>query len=87
MTATDGPSAAIPRPLHEIADDIRRNWPKVYFGAEPYINAMRYLSTLDDIYIHEPARDIVTRFLSNAATWRGDDARRVKAELNAMLGR
>ena len=30
----------MPRPLKEIVLDIRKNWFKVYFGAEPYLKAM-----------------------------------------------
>jgi hypothetical protein len=32
----------------------------------------------------DSAESIVAYFLSNAATWRGADARRIKAELKAL---
>lgn len=73
------------RPLATIAADIRRHWPKPYFGAVPYLTAMRDLGTMQDMYYLDDARSVVMYFLSNATTWRGEDARRIKAELNKML--
>lgn len=72
------------RPLHEIADEIRRDWSPVYYGARPYLDAMRYLDTMAQSYGHDSARDIVVRFLTNARTWKGDTARRIKTELKEM---
>lgn len=75
-----------PRPLFEIAEEIEENWQnqsKVH--ARPYIKAMTWLQTMDDHYFHESAEEIVLRFLANAQTWRGETARRIKAELKAML--
>lgn len=73
------------RPLYQIADEIRQDWKKVYFGAVPYLEAMRSLSSLSDNYGYDSADSIVRYFLSNAATWKGDTARRIKAELKAAL--
>ena len=72
------------RPLSQIAAEIQQDWRKPYFGAIPYINAMRSLHSMSDKYCAEDAQTIVLYFLSNAATWRGEVARRVKAELKAM---
>jgi hypothetical protein len=74
-----------PRPIHEIADEIGRNWKNVYFGAVPYLNAMQYLESITDKFGEDDADEVIIYFLSNAKTWRGDVARRVKAELNGML--
>lgn len=75
------------RPLDEIAREIEADWDgKMYFGAVPYVEAMRDLNSIDDMYGCDRARDIVNYFLANARTWRGETARRVKAELKAMLG-
>ena len=74
-----------PRLICDIAREIRRVWPKVYFGAVPYLQAMRGLGTIDDSYGYDGGSSIVTHFLANAATWRGEDAKRIKAELKAML--
>lgn len=72
------------RPLHEIADEIRRDWTRPYFGAVPYLEALRHLGSINDSYGYDDARSIVAYFLSNATTWRGETARRVKAELRAL---
>ncbi len=76
---------ATTRALKAIAADITDNWPKVYFGAVPYLDAMKALTSIDDRYYEDSARSVVRYFLANAGTWRGDDARRIKAELKAML--
>jgi hypothetical protein len=53
--------------------------------AKPYVDAMSDLHTLDDKYYGDRAVEVVARFLGVAGTWRGPVAKRVKAELNAML--
>lgn len=73
------------RQIHEIAAEIRRDWAKPYFGAVPYLDAMRSLSTVEDSFYHDDARSVILYFLSNATTWKGETARRVKAELKAMV--
>ncbi|QJD50296.1 hypothetical protein SEA_IWOKEUPLIKEDIS_93 [Mycobacterium phage Iwokeuplikedis] len=73
------------RPLHVIAREIRKTWPKVYFGAVPYLEAMAALGSVHDNYGYDSGDSIVRYFLSNASTWRGEDARRIKAELKAMV--
>lgn len=73
------------RPLYEIAAEIKKEWTNPYFGAVPYIGAMKHLESIKDRFLHDDARDIVLRFLSNASTWRGPIARRVKAELKEIL--
>lgn len=74
------------RELHEIAAEITDDWTAPYFGAVPYLKAMRCLRTPADFYGLDHAEDIVIRFLANATTWRGDTARRVKRELKALFG-
>ena len=74
------------RPLYEIAKEIRSDWgSKIYFGAKPYLSAMMSLNSVDDKYGLDDARSIVNYFLANASTWRGEVAKRVKAELKAMI--
>lgn len=73
------------RPLFEIADEIKRDWKRPYFGAVPYLDAMASLVHISDKYGYDTADDIVRYFLANANTWRGETARRVKAELKGML--
>jgi len=72
------------RSLSTIAKDIRTDWKKPYFGAVPYLDAMRDLNDINDKYGFDSARSIVQYFLANAGTWRGDTAKRIKAELKAM---
>lgn len=75
-----------PRTLRAIAGEIQRDWgDKTYFGAVPYIKAMRGLETVNDKYGQDDAKSIVLYFLNNAKSWRGDTARRVKAELKEMI--
>jgi len=73
------------RPIYEIAYEIRRDWKKPYFGAAPYLDAMCSLNSVTDNYMYDSGKSIVLYFLSNANTWRGDTAKRVKAELKAMV--
>ena len=72
------------RPLYEIAKEIRKTWPKVNGAAKPYLDAMGDLNSIDDAYYMDSARSVVLYFLANAGTWRGDDAKRIKAELKAL---
>ena len=72
------------RPLYEIANEIRKDWKNVYFGAKPYLDAMACLNSINDNYGWDSAKSIVLYFLGNASTWRGETAKRIKAELKAM---
>ena len=73
------------RPLYVIAREISIDWKKPYFGAVPYLQAMATLSSIDQPYHYDSGDSIVRYFLANAATWRGEAAKRIKAELKAML--
>jgi hypothetical protein len=75
------------RPLSEIAAEISEDWKKPYFGAVPYLDAMKTLDKITDNYYYDSGESIVRYFLANATTWRGETARRLKAELKAMLKR
>ena len=80
------PTTTTTRPLHVIAAEIRRDWgAKVNFAARPYLDAMRGMDAVTDRYGMDSGRSIVAYFLSNASTWRGETAKRVKAELKAMI--
>jgi hypothetical protein len=74
------------RPLFLIADEISLCWKKPYFGAVPYLEAMKSLSGPNDNFGFDSGKEIVLYFLANANGWRGDDARRIKAELKSILG-
>lgn len=73
------------RKIHEIASEILQDWKKPYFGAIPYIEAMLQLNTIHDDYYFDTAESVVIYFLANAQTWRGETAKRIKAELREML--
>lgn len=80
-----------PRPLYEIAAEIRKDWrkngkPNVYFGAAPYLDALGDLTSINQDYGYDSGKSIVLYFLANAQTWRGDVAKRVKAELKKLAG-
>ncbi len=82
---------AVERKLYEIAAEIRKDWGEqgqgIYFGAKPYLYAMEAMDNVDQEYGVDSGASIVAYFLANAQMWRGEVARRVKKELNAMLKR
>jgi hypothetical protein len=72
-------------PLYEIAGQIRKEWPKVNFGAEPYLQAMETMGSHTENYGLDSGKSILAYFLSNASSFRGDHAKRIKAELKRRL--
>ena len=75
------------RKIKDIAHEIQLDWTNVYFGASPYLEAMHSLNKVTDNYGQDGADSIVLYFLSNAMSWKGDNARRIKTELKNMLKR
>jgi hypothetical protein len=76
------------RSLSTIAAEIRKDWgSKVNFAAKPYLSAMAGLDSVNDQYGYDDARSIVLYFLSNASSWRGETAKRIKAELKSLAKR
>ena len=75
------------RTFKQIALEVKSLWKNVYFGAAPYLDAMLSLDTTDPnaSYYFDDADTIVRYFLANAQTFKGPDARRIKAELKSML--
>lgn len=73
------------RPLYVIALEIQADWKRVNYAAKPYLDALGGLDSISDTYGYDSASSMVRYFLANAGTWRGDVARRVKAELKGML--
>lgn len=74
----------VERSLGVIAAEIRRDWKNPYFGAVPYLDALSGLDKITDMYGADDGKSMVLYFLANAQTWRGETARRVKAELKRM---
>jgi hypothetical protein len=75
------------RPLYEIASEILRD-PAVkpaLWCAGPYLQAMRYLDNVEQHYGADSGRSVVAYALGNLKSYRGDTARRIKAEFRAML--
>ena len=73
------------RKISEIAVEIEKDWRNVNFAARPYLDAMLSLESITDQYGYDDARSIVTYFLCNASSWRGEKAKAIKAELKGML--
>lgn len=74
------------RPISTIAREIQKDWgAKVNFAAKPYLAAMMQLDTISDKCGYDSAKSIITYFLCNAGTWRGETAKRIKTELKAMV--
>lgn len=74
------------RPLYEIAGEIEGDWRKISPYAKRYLVAMGALTTIEDPFGADNAKSIILYFLSNAAGWRGEVAKRIKAELKLIAG-
>lgn len=78
-----------PRAVYVIAEEIVKIWSKqgngINYAARPYLMAMMDIGAVTDMYGQDSGDSIVRYFLSNATSFRGDDARRLKAELKALL--
>ena len=72
------------RPLYEIAREIRKDWKKVNYAAKPYLDAMASLGSINEKYYYDSGNSVVLYFLANASSWRGETAKRIKAELRGM---
>lgn len=75
------------RKICDIADEIRADWKKPNYAAVPYLDAMRYLGTVNDNFGADNARSIIVYFLGNASTWKGERAKAIKAELKSIIGK
>lgn len=73
------------RPIYQIATDIRLRWKRPYFGAIPYLDAMFSLHDIHSYYRYESAEIILTYFLANSVSFKGEEARGLKEELRQHL--
>lgn len=73
------------RNLSVIANEIKIDWVKPYFGAVPYLQAMQTLNSINDNYYYDSGKSVVLYFLANASTWKGEKAREIKKELNKLV--
>lgn len=83
-----GVSDTGPRSLSTIAGEIMgspwyRSNSSIY--ARDYIQAMASMRSINDQYFADTASSVVLYALSNMSTWRGDQARAIKAELKDLL--
>ena len=69
----------------EIADVIWSDWKNVSPYAKPYLEAMGSLSSVNDAYFADSGKSVVSYFLANAGSWKGEVAKSVKAELKALV--
>lgn len=72
-------------PLSSIADSIRDFWKNMYFGAVPYIDAMGCLTTVNDSCGMDSGRSVVNYALANMQSFRGEEAKLIKKELQRRL--
>ena len=73
------------RSLKEIAEEIIRDWNPPSYSAQPYLDAMLTMDSIDDMYGADTGTSIVAYFICYAHSWRGPTASRVKKELIDML--
>ena len=72
-------------PLHQIAREVRKAWPKLSPHAKPYLDAMGSLEKITDNFITDTGSSVVAYFLANAQSFRGETAKAIKKELNKRL--
>jgi hypothetical protein len=65
--------------------EFKGQWRTKFFGAVPYLETMIYLRRPEDNYGSDSAIEIIAKFLNNISLWKGEDARRIKKELNNVL--
>jgi hypothetical protein len=73
------------RTIKEIAQEIQSDWKNVNYAARPYLEVMHKLNTIDDKFMNDYGSTIVVYFLSNAGSYRGETAKRIKNELKTIL--
>jgi len=73
------------RSVRDIATEISEDWGNVNYSARPYLSAMYTLDKVSDPYGADTGVGIVAYFLSNASSWQGPVARRIKKELQDMI--
>ena len=76
--------------IYEIAKDIEDDFKSRKDGydlphARPYLDAMRFLKTVDQMYLQESAASMILYFLNNATVWRGGRAPELKMELQNLI--
>jgi hypothetical protein len=75
----------LPNNISQIAALIANDWKKINYAAKPYLEAMFYLNSKSDMYLHDSATSIVLYFLCNAGSYRGPLAKQLKAKLKEIV--
>ena len=78
-------NSTIKRPVYKIAEDILNSWDRPNFAARPYLAAMLTINSQDENFGYESAKSIILYFLSNASSFRGPEAKILKAELKNLI--
>ncbi len=81
------------RPLNIIASEIIQDmkkqnpvdWRRKYYASLAYVEPMTCLNSINDNYGMDSGSSIVAYALSNLTIWKGEVARGIKKELNAIL--
>lgn len=73
------------RTLREIAREIRREWKNIPPDALECLIPMYQLDSVNDYFMLDDGKSIVLYFLARSGGFRGDAARRIKAELKSLV--
>ena len=87
-TTTEGKvlkTSKLQRPIYQIANEIMADWKPVSPHAKPYLEAMIFVHDVIDYFFADSGKTVILYFLSNASTWRGETARRIKEELKNIV--
>lgn len=68
-----------------IVRDLRAQGKQVPAAARPYLDAMRTMGSINENYGSDSGASIVAYLLSNLATYKGETAKAIKAELKSRL--
>lgn len=68
-----------------IRRDLKAQGKKVPFGAEPYLDALESLGSIKEKYYEDSGESVVAYLLSNLGSYRGANAKAIKAELKRRL--
>ena len=72
------------RPLHEVAKEILQDWKNPSAPAIDSLQAMHRMDQVTEEYYADSGLDVVTYALCRFQGWRGEVARKVKAELKEI---
>lgn len=82
------PTRSIAQIASEAEQDMRSTIGPKYkqklYGAIPYLDAMYSLNSINDSYGMDSGRSVVAYFLSNVSQWKGEVAKKLKAELKSL---